>query len=289
MSWWLVAGGWWLAQRPNLHVFSGLLSVLDKAHQPDKALHYFAEIERMGLTPNAHCFSALISALGTAGRVDDAERHFAQMARLDVVPDLHCFSALISALGTAGRVDNAERHFAQMARRGVVPNLHCFTALISGFAEAGRVDEAERWFGKITTMGRLTPDLFSYSALIKANQVAQRPEKAVELLQEMTRKVLASAALSLSLSCVSCVWARRVFQLPTLSSLCLCCAGRATRCGELQHGDQQPGQWHKPPPRHGAGARGVRPNGAAGRATRHHDLWRPHPRPRHHGRPRNSP
>ena len=201
-------------------MFSGLLSVLDKAHQPDKALHYFAEIARMGLTPNAHCFSALIAALGTAGRVDDAERRFAQMARLGVVPNAHCFSALISALGTAGRVDDAERHFAQMARLGVVPHLPCFNALISGFAEAGRVDEAERWFGKITTMGRLTPDLVSYNALIKANQVAARPEKAVELLQEMTRKVLPSPPLSLCVCRVSCVvWARSVLRLPTLSSL----------------------------------------------------------------------
>ena len=189
-----------MAQRPNLYVFSGLLSVLDKAHQPDKALHYFAEIARRGLTPNAHCFSALISALGTAGRVADAEHHFAQMARLGVVPDAYCFSALIAALGTAGRVDDAERHFARMAQRGVVPDLPCFNALISGFAEAGRVDDAERWFHKITTMGRLTPNLVSYNALIKANQVAQRPEKAVELLQEMTRKVLPSPPLSLSLS-----------------------------------------------------------------------------------------
>jgi leucine-rich PPR motif-containing protein len=201
MSCGLRAGGgwWWLAQMPDPHVFSGLLKVLNKAHQPDKALHYFAEIARRGLTPNTSCFSALIAALGTAGRVDDAERHFAQMARLGVVPNAYCFSALIAALGTAGRVDDAERHFAQMARLGVAPNLHCFSALISGFAEAGRVDEAERWFGKITTMGRLTPDLVSYNALIQANQAARRPEKAVELLQEMTRKVLTSASNFLSI------------------------------------------------------------------------------------------
>jgi hypothetical protein len=51
-------------------------------------------------------------------------------------------------------------------------------------------------------MGRLTPDLVSCNALIKANQVAARPEKAVELLQEMTRKVLTSLCV-----CVSCVCA----------------------------------------------------------------------------------
>jgi pentatricopeptide repeat protein len=196
---------WWLAQTPDLFVFSGLLQVLGKARQPDKALHYFAEIERSGLTPDTHCFSALIAALGTAGRVDDAERHFAQMTQLGVVPNAHCFSALIAALGTAGRVDDAERHFAQMAQLGVVPDTHCFNALISGFAEAGRVDEAERWFAKITTVGRLKPDLISYNALIKANEVAARPERALKLLQEMAHKVLTSLPLSASLSLCVCV------------------------------------------------------------------------------------
>ncbi|ELR19653.1 pentatricopeptide repeat domain containing protein [Acanthamoeba castellanii str. Neff] len=196
---------------PNLFVFSGLLQVLGKARQPDKALHYFAEIERSGLTPNTHCFSALIAALGTAGRVDDAERHFAQMAQLGVVPNTHCFSAVIAALGTAGRVDDAERHFGQMAQLGV--------RLISGFAEAGRVDKAEHWFAKITTVGRLKPDLISYSALKRGGGAARR---ALELLHEMTHKGVRPDVVS------------------------------------LQHSDQQPGQSQKrPPPPHGPGAGAV--------------------------------
>jgi pentatricopeptide repeat protein len=102
-----------------------------------------------------------------------------------------------------------------MAQLGVVPNLYCFSALISGFAEAGRVDKAEHWFAKITTVGCLKPDLISYSALIPANEVAARPGRALELLHEMTHKVLTSLPLSLSLppsvcrvSCVSCAVVR---------------------------------------------------------------------------------
>ncbi len=58
------------------------------------------------------------------------------------------------------------------------------------------MDKAEHWFAKITAVGRLKPDVISYSALIQANAVAARPERALELLHEMTHKVL---SLSLSL------------------------------------------------------------------------------------------
>merc|ERR1719359_726810 len=64
-------------------------------------------------------------------------------------------------------------------------NTVLFTTLIKGFARAGEVDQAMQVYEQIRNARNVTPDLITFSILIKANCDVDRLEEALKLLESM--------------------------------------------------------------------------------------------------------
>merc|ERR1719408_764770 len=68
---------------------------------------------------------------------------------------------------------------------GGTMNTVLFTTLIKGFARAGEVDQAMGIYAQMRGERNVTPDLITFSILIKANCDADRLEAALQLLEAM--------------------------------------------------------------------------------------------------------
>merc|ERR1719183_130682 len=66
-------------------------------------------------------------------------------------------------------VENAAKIFLIMQSSGCPMNTVLYTTLIKGFAREGKVDDAMRLYEQMASESGVTPDLVTYSILLKAN------------------------------------------------------------------------------------------------------------------------
>merc|ERR1719436_389340 len=84
-------------------------------------------------------------------------------------------------------MDKALEVFNSMTEKGCALNTVLYTTLIKGFARAEQIDEAMQVYDRMRadTGQGVSPDLITFSILIKANCDAGRLDKALGLLEAM--------------------------------------------------------------------------------------------------------
>lgn len=84
-------------------------------------------------------------------------------------------------------VSNAAKIFLTMQNAGCPMNTVLYTTLIKGFAREGKVDDAMGLYDQMMGQSEATPDLVTYSILLKANCDAGHLERALGLLGSMVK------------------------------------------------------------------------------------------------------
>merc|ERR1719401_1739767 len=102
-----------------------------------------------------------------------------------IEPSQITYGILLDGCINEGQVDKAELIFNSMLEDKCAINTVLYTTLIKGFARTGEIDKAMEVFRKMCAEKTASPDLITFSILMKANCDADRMEVAQDLLKSM--------------------------------------------------------------------------------------------------------
>lgn len=206
---------------PNAITYSVAITACGNGGQWEKALCLLDKMKGKGLQINLITYNSAITALSKASRrgarkstKEHAPQRFSVLSdkaevldideqqlwtkALDLLerikqdglePDGFSYSAAISCCGAGGRWKEALALIRTMQSGGpkTRPNKIAYTAAISACGRSGKHAEALRLFTDMKEQG-LQPDRVAYNALLSALRVAEMPDQAVLLWQEMIGK-----------------------------------------------------------------------------------------------------
>merc|ERR1740121_3477702 len=107
------------------------------------------------------------------------------MRRRGIAPSQVTYGILLDGCINENQVDRTAEVADAMDREGCEMNTVLCTTLIKGFARAGQLDRAMNVYEQMRGARGVTPDLITYSILIKANCDSHRLEDAFKLLASM--------------------------------------------------------------------------------------------------------
>ncbi|GBG84673.1 hypothetical protein CBR_g39048 [Chara braunii] len=137
--------------------------------------------------PDAMVWNTVADACARAGQWRLVARLIDQMQSVGVKPTVVTYAVVIKALGSTGRWKMAWARFAEMLSAGIKPNVKVCNAMLRAYAAGGQIDLAEELFNAMPLEYGLTPDKFSYTALIHGCGRSGAWERAEEVLEKMKR------------------------------------------------------------------------------------------------------
>ncbi len=158
---------------------------------------------------NQHTYAAAFCALATAGRMDLVVREWDALsrARIDIGPV--GASGLIKACCVRRDVGLALRLFDQLLRRRVTFNRYAYNCLVHLCAVMGRCDDALAVYNlmRLECDEESLPDLYTYSALVRAVLITNRLEMAQQVRSACPAEWLHRASSKDSMELLlSCMW-----------------------------------------------------------------------------------
>eukprot|EP00543_Licmophora_paradoxa_P009771 CAMPEP_0202461078 /NCGR_PEP_ID=MMETSP1360-20130828/47667_1 /ASSEMBLY_ACC=CAM_ASM_000848 /TAXON_ID=515479 /ORGANISM="Licmophora paradoxa, Strain CCMP2313" /LENGTH=522 /DNA_ID=CAMNT_0049082991 /DNA_START=131 /DNA_END=1696 /DNA_ORIENTATION=- len=189
---------------PNEIAYSVTITACGNGGQWKKSLELLEQMKSLGLNVNLITYNAVITALSKAARRntrnnrahdkhDDLWKKALEL--LDEIkekgyePDGFSYSAAITCCGAGGKWEEALGLIRKMQKGGPRsrPNKVAFSAAISACGRSGRHKEALELFTDMKEQG-LQPDIVAYNAVFSALRVAEEPDEAYRLWQEMCGK-----------------------------------------------------------------------------------------------------
>lgn len=206
---------------PDEVTYSAVLDVYAKLGKREEVVGLYERARAGGWTPDPVAFSVLARMFGEAGDYDGIQYVLTEMRGLGVKPNVVVYNSLLEAMGKAGKPGLARSLFEEMVSEGLSPNEKTLTALIKIYGKArwskdalelwerirvnrwpvdfilhntllsmcadlGLEEEAEELFGDMKRgKGGGRPDNWSYTAMINIYGSGGKPERALELFEEM--------------------------------------------------------------------------------------------------------
>merc|ERR1719178_313056 len=106
--------------------------------------------------------------------MDQCFQIFERLKSKGINPSQVSYGILLDGFINENKLERAAEIFNNMISEGGTMNTVLFTTLIKGFARAGEVDQAMKVYEQMRTERNVTPDLITFSILIKANCDADR-------------------------------------------------------------------------------------------------------------------
>jgi pentatricopeptide repeat protein len=130
-------------------------------------------------------YNTLMKGYAKIGLMPECFQIFERLKSKGVTASQVTYGILLDGYINENQLDKAAEIFNRMIEEGGTMNTVLFTTLIKGFARAGEVDQAMKVYEQMRTERNVTPDLITFSILIKANCDADRLEEALKLMEVM--------------------------------------------------------------------------------------------------------
>ncbi|OAY83541.1 Pentatricopeptide repeat-containing protein, chloroplastic [Ananas comosus] len=211
------------AVRPDLVLYSTLMSLSLRLRDPSRALALFSRLRAEGIAPDLRAFNAALAALCALGLLRDARRLLLSgMPAASVAPDASSYAPLLSALVRRRRFLAALSLFSHMRAARVRPDLPVLNIALHAYGRLGLARDADRLFWSMRRHLGVDPGLVTYNTMLRRKAVPQNAvtyntmialyarslehEKAANLMHEMRRRGIAPDAVTYST--VISVWAK---------------------------------------------------------------------------------
>jgi len=168
-------------------IYNTSLATCVTGGQLDLAKGLLEDMERTNGLADVITYNTLMKGFSRAGRMEECHDVFERLKLRNVVPSQVTYGILLDGFINENLLDRAVEVFNTMISSGGTMNTVLFTTLIKGFARAGNVGEAMKVYEQMRTGQNVTPDLITFSILIKANCDAYRLEEALKLLEAMAK------------------------------------------------------------------------------------------------------
>ncbi|KAH8500914.1 hypothetical protein H0E87_015946 [Populus deltoides] len=163
-----------------------LLCCLSEKCMPREAGALLRKLGERGYLPDSSTFNITMTCLLKGLDVNETcgilDKFIARGAKLG----FSFYLALIETLYKAGRGDvgRSMKLLKDMRKDGISPDIFSFNALIQSFCRMGKVEKAEKLFVSMSTFG-LIPDNYTYGALVKALFESGRCDEAKKMFFSM--------------------------------------------------------------------------------------------------------
>jgi len=172
---------------PDGVIFNTALATCVSADHLDQARELLDRMETSEDMADVITYNTLMKGYAKAGKMDKCFDLFESMSEKKIQPSQVTYGILLDGCINAKSIDKAAEVFDTMNREGCPMNTVLFTTLIKGFVRAHQLDQAMAIFQKMGGESGATPDLITFSILIKANCDTGRFEDALVLLDNMLR------------------------------------------------------------------------------------------------------
>lgn len=155
-----------------------------KAGDPNRAMHFLAAAQAIGLSPKTATLVAVVSALGNSGRTVEAECIFEEIKEGGLKPRTRAYNALLKGYVKAGSLKDAESIVSEMEKNGVAPDEHTYSLLIDAYANAGRWESA-RIVLKEMEARNVLPNSYVFSRILASYRDRGEWQRTFQVLREM--------------------------------------------------------------------------------------------------------
>ncbi|KAL3582006.1 hypothetical protein D5086_016338 [Populus alba] len=172
-----------------------LLCCLSEKCMPREAGALLRKLGGRGYLPDSSTFNITMT-----GRGMEVDRYLNQMVKDRLVSDVFSHNMVIDCFCKAnvmnkavvvfkmmqdrGDVGRSMKLLKDMRKDGISPDIFSFNALIQSFCRMGKVEKAEKMFVSMSTLG-LIPDNYTYGALVKALFESGRCDEAKKMFFSM--------------------------------------------------------------------------------------------------------
>jgi len=168
-------------------MYNTVLGTCVTSNQIDKGREL---LEKMACTEglaDVITYNTLMKGYSKAGCMQQCSEVFQLLKTRGIAPSQVTYGIVLDGYINDNQLERAAEVFSDMNKEGYVMNTVLFTTLIKGFARAGEVDQAMKVYEQMKSGRNVTPDLITFSILIKCNCDADRLEVAFELLEAMVK------------------------------------------------------------------------------------------------------
>ncbi|CEM21771.1 unnamed protein product [Vitrella brassicaformis CCMP3155] len=175
--------------RPNVHTYGTLIKAYGHTQRVKEAWLLWEEmIKERNMEPNEITCGCMIDALVSNNHVDDAVALFKEMREANKMePNTILYSTLIKGFAQNKQVERALSLYREMQAEKIPCNAVTFNSLIDACARVGAMDRAARLLEDMTSPAHssLSPDLITYSTIIKGYCVQGDLDEALNLFEAM--------------------------------------------------------------------------------------------------------
>jgi len=130
-------------------------------------------------------YNTLMKGYAKVGQLDDCFKVFDRIHASNLTPSQVSYGILLDCCINENKVHQAKQVVDNMTAAGCPMNVILYTTLIKGFSRAGELQQAMEMYRDMIADPNVSPDLITFSVLIKANCDSDKLEEALRLLEEM--------------------------------------------------------------------------------------------------------
>jgi pentatricopeptide repeat protein len=168
-------------------IYNTVLATCVSADEISEARKLLQEMDTVGAAPDVITYNTLIKGYAKRGHFSDCFELYELMRKRGLTPSQVTYGILLDGCVNNNEVEKAAGVFDLMKREGCPMNTVLYTTMIKGFAREQKLDEAMRVFRHMQDEKDITPDLITFSILLKANFDAGRLEDALKLVDTMQK------------------------------------------------------------------------------------------------------
>jgi pentatricopeptide repeat protein len=166
-------------------IYNTSLATCVGADQVDQARGLLEEMKRSEGVTDVITYNTLMKGYAKAGRMQQCFELFEELKQQGIVASQVTYGILLDGYINENQLDRAAEIFTTMSAGGCTMNTVLYTTLIKGFARAGEVQQAMKVYEQMLGERSVSPDLITFSILIKANCDIDRIDQALKLLEAM--------------------------------------------------------------------------------------------------------
>jgi len=187
----LVTEMWETGVEVDRFVYNSALAICVAAHKLPEAQELLSKMVQTAGAADAVTYNIVMKGLVRSGDMGRSFQLFEQMRGEGIPASQVTYGILLDACVNENLLEKAADLFSMMLREGCPMNTVLYTTMIKGFSRASQVDKAMEVYEKMRDDAAVSPDIVTYSVLMKANCDASRLEAALALLEDMTARGLA--------------------------------------------------------------------------------------------------
>jgi len=174
-------------------IYNTALSICVTATHFEEAVGLLADMEKVDGFADVITYNTLAKGYAKDGQLDACFELCGRLRSKGLEPSQVTYGILLDCCINQSRMDRAREVFDHMMQEGCAMNTVLYTTMIKGFARSEQVDEAMAIYERMRSdaSGNVSPDVITFSILVKANCDAGRQKTAMGLLEAMMELRLA--------------------------------------------------------------------------------------------------